>query len=79
MKKILLNITAFLLFLMGFLALVLQLVGIKLVYLNWIESFGAFTGFVIKLLLITFGILILVIANSNFAGDREDFDHLDNQ
>ena len=57
-KKGLSTLIGFLLFTVGFLSLILQLVGIKLSFLVWIDAFGGAIGLAIRLLMILSGIVI---------------------
>ena len=52
--------------LLGFFALVLSLVGVKLSYLLFIDKMGALTGFVIRLMMIVLGLVIVVLAQTNW-------------
>ena len=51
---------------LGFLALILSLVGLKLSFLAFIDSGGRLLGFVIKLMMIVIGIVILALAQTNW-------------
>ncbi|MFZ4545279.1 MAG: hypothetical protein ACOYOA_14605 [Saprospiraceae bacterium] len=64
-NKTVLLVTGFFLFLFGFLALILQFVGIQLVFLTWIDYFGNLPGFVIRLLMIIAGIVCAAYAGMN--------------
>ena len=52
-------VLGFLIFMLGFLSLVLLLVGARLSFLGWIDSGGPLLGLVVRLLM-TFGGLALV-------------------
>ena len=54
----------------GFLYIVLSLVGVQFSFLTWLDSFGRLFGFVAKLVMIIAGILILYIAQSDFKGEE---------
>lgn len=60
------TLVGFLLAGVGFLALVLSVVGAKLSFLIWIDNFGPLTGFIIRILMIFFGIIIIYIAQTDF-------------
>jgi len=66
MKKSILLFSGFLLFILGMLALILSLVGVKLAPLLWIDSWGALTGMVIRLTMILIGLLLAYIANTDW-------------
>jgi len=65
------SLVGFLLMAIGFISIVLSLVGAQLSFLVWLESFGRLAGFVSKLLLIIVGIIIIYLAQSNFRGDQD--------
>jgi hypothetical protein len=51
-------ISGFLLFLYGFLAIILQFIGIQFTFLTWIDLGGNLLGFVIRLLMVIGGIVL---------------------
>lgn len=53
---------------LGFFALVLSVVGAKLSFLLWIDTWGGMVGFVIRLLMILVGIIIIYLAQTDFEG-----------
>lgn len=71
MSKPLASIIGFLLFTIGSLALVLSLVGVQLSYLTWIDRPGRLFGFIIRLLMILTGIVIVVLARTDWREDEE--------
>ena len=66
-------IIGFSLLIIGFLSLVLMLVGVQLSYLTWIDNLGRLTGFVIRLLMITGGIVMIVLTQSNWRNQEDEF------
>ena len=62
MKKGYVTTIGFLLFLGGFLAIVLSLVGLQLTFLSWIHSFGTGIGIIIKLVMLFSGLIIMYIS-----------------
>ncbi len=62
MKKTLWVSAGFLLFIIGFTALVLSLVGIKLSYLTWIDAPGALFGFLVRIVMIISGVVIVYLS-----------------
>ncbi len=74
MKKSVLTIIGFLLFLLGLSALVLSLVGVKLSFLLFIDKGGAGLGFVIRLLMLFGGIVLTWIAKTDFKAENEEND-----
>lgn len=63
------TLTGFLLFCMGFMALVLSLVGVQISFLTWIDAPGRLFGFVIRLLMILSGVVIVYIHNTDWKGE----------
>ncbi|HLF64884.1 MAG TPA: hypothetical protein VI603_14065 [Saprospiraceae bacterium] len=59
-------ILGFLLFLFGFIALVLMLVGLQLSFLAFIDSWGRTVGLVIRLLMVFGGVVVVFLARSKF-------------
>jgi|JI8StandDraft_1071087.scaffolds.fasta_scaffold1504959_1 hypothetical protein len=51
-------IIGFLLFLYGFLALILQFIGIQFTFMAWVDAAGNLVGFVVRLLMILAGIVM---------------------
>ncbi len=61
MKKALWLTFGFLLFLIGFIALVLMMIGAQLLFLTWIDLPGPVFGFVIRLIMIVGGLVIIYL------------------
>ena len=74
MSKLTATIIGFLLFIIGFLALVLSLIGVQLSYLTWIDAPGRLVGFLIRLAMILAGIVLVVLARTNWREDEELYD-----
>ncbi|MEL6989149.1 MAG: hypothetical protein AAGK97_15155 [Bacteroidota bacterium] len=55
----------FLLFLFGFLALILSMIGVQLTFLRWIDSPGKLFGLIIRIVMILSGIVMMYIARVN--------------
>ena len=64
-KKVTVTTIGFLLAGVGFLALVLSLVGVKLSYLVWIDRPGPLFGFVGKLVMIIAGIIMIYMGKTD--------------
>lgn len=69
-RKGLWTLIGFLLFIYGFLALVLSMIGAQLSFLTWIDLPSPLFGLVIRLLMIMAGIAIVYIARTDFSGDQ---------
>lgn len=59
-------VLGFLLFLSGFIALILMMVSLQLSFLVFIDSWGRTAGLVIRLLMIFGGVMIMYIARGKF-------------
>ena len=70
MRKGWLTLIGFLLFFFGTLSLVLSLVGAKLIFLTWLETFGPLIGFLMKILMIVGGIVMVMLVRSDFKGEK---------
>lgn len=64
-KKTTLTTIGFLLAGVGFLALVLSLVGVKLSYLVWLDRMGPLFGFVAKLIMVIAGIVLIYVGKTD--------------
>ncbi|WP_099155506.1 hypothetical protein [Flavilitoribacter nigricans] len=54
----------------GFLALVLSIVGVKLSYLVWLDRMGALFGFVAKLAMVIIGFILVYVGKTDL--DQEE-------
>ncbi len=70
-NKGLLSIIGFLLFLFGFLSILLSVVGIKLVFLQWVDAFGRGFGLLFKLLMVIAGFVVVIVARGDEAQHDE--------
>ena len=59
-------IIGFVLIILGFLSLVLMMVGVQLSFLTWIDAPGRLFGFVMRLLLIIGGFIIITLSQTNW-------------
>ncbi len=64
MNKALYSLLGFSFLILGMLALVLQMVGVQLVFLTWLDSWGGGIGFLLRLMFIVVGIVIIVVTRS---------------
>ena len=60
----------FLLFAIGLLSIILNIVGVELAFLVWLNSLGSLAAFVTKLLMMLAGIIIMVLARTDW--EREE-------
>jgi len=66
MSKAIYTTIGFLLFIIGFLALGLSLVGVQLSFLTWIDVPGRLFGFATRLVMIIGGIIIVVLTRTDW-------------
>lgn len=62
------TLVGFLLAGLGFLALILSLVGLNFTFLTWIDKPGHLFGFIARLVMIIAGVIIIYIAQTSFDG-----------
>jgi len=74
MNKAILTLIGFLLFIIGFAALVLSLVGVKFAFLRWIDAPGSLFGFVVRLLMILGGIVLVVLTQTDWKSENQQQD-----
>lgn len=71
MSKAIYTTIGFLLFTIGMLALVLSLVGVQLSFLTWIDKPGRLFGFLIRILMVLLGVVIVVLARTDWREEEE--------
>jgi len=71
MKKELQTLLGFVLFCLGFIAIVLNLVGVDLAFLLWMNTFGSLASFLMKLLMIVLGVIIVVLARVDWENEEK--------
>lgn len=64
-NKTLLTTVGFLLFVFGFLALILSMIGIQLTMLKWIDAPGRLVGLLIRLVMILGGLVLVYVSRFN--------------
>ncbi|MGI9160946.1 MAG: hypothetical protein ACR2K1_14460 [Saprospiraceae bacterium] len=71
-NKGLLALIGFLLFVFGFTAIVLQMVGVSWYFLSFLELPGRLFAFVAKVLMLLFGVVIIVLAYTDWDLELRD-------
>jgi hypothetical protein len=66
--KNLFTIVGFLLVVIGFLSMIVSVVGLKFSFLLFLETWGALVGFVLKLFIIITGFILTYLGQTNFSG-----------
>lgn len=64
---------------LGVLSVVLSLIGVQFAFLLWIDAFGRLAGFVFRLLMIMGGIVIIVLAQTDWKKEEEMLSELKNE
>ncbi len=64
---------------LGVLSIVLSLIGVQFAFLLWIDAFGRLFGFVFRLLMIMGGIVIIVLAQTDWKKEEEMLSDLKNE
>lgn len=64
-----LTLAGFLLFLIGFSALVLMIVGVQFAFLTWIDAGGRLLGLLIRILMIIAGVVLVVYDRTDWEGN----------
>ncbi len=57
---------------LGFLSIILSMIGLKFSFLTWIDAPGSLFGFVVKLVMILAGFVIIYLSLSNSGAEDED-------
>lgn len=73
MKKGLYSLLGFVFFVLGFLALVLQMVGVQIAFLTWLDAWGGGIGLLLRVLMIVAGLVIVIITRSGEQQHEEFF------
>lgn len=73
MNKAITSIIGFGLLICGMLALVLQLVGVQLAFLTWMDTWGGGMGFFLRIMMIVSGIVVIVVTRSGEQVHEEFF------
>lgn len=64
-----LSLVGFILAGLGFLAIILSMIGVQFSFLLWLNQLGQLWSFLIKILMIIAGIILVYIAQSDFSGE----------
>ncbi|MDX1684686.1 MAG: hypothetical protein R3275_05570 [Saprospiraceae bacterium] len=64
MKRAILTGLGFVMSGVGILSLVYKMIGLQLSYLVWIDSFGALTGLILRLVMIFGGVIIVYLSRT---------------
>ncbi|HMQ48044.1 MAG TPA: hypothetical protein PKA00_11790 [Saprospiraceae bacterium] len=64
-----LSLVGFILAGLGFLAIMLSMIGVQFSFLLWLNQLGQLWSFLIKVLMVIAGIILVYIAQSDFSGE----------
>ena len=69
MKKGFLVTLGFVLFALGFLSIIMGMIGLQFSFLTWMDNGGKLTGFVLRIIMLLAGMILMVMAYTDW--DRE--------
>jgi hypothetical protein len=72
MNKALFTTIGFLLFILGFVSIVLSMIGVQLSFLTWLDEPGRLFGFVARLGMILLGIVLVALSQTNWERERQE-------
>jgi hypothetical protein len=70
--RTLLLVIAILLFIFGITATVMMLSGLNWAFLTWVDTFGRTFGLVIRLLMVVSGVVLLIVAQTDWEKEKEE-------
>lgn len=71
-NKGILALSGFLLLVFGFTAIILQMVGVSWYFLSFLDMPGRLFAFVAKILMLLFGVVIIVLAYTDWDRERRE-------
>ncbi|MBK8424892.1 MAG: hypothetical protein IPL27_02420 [Lewinellaceae bacterium] len=71
-NKGLLLTLGFLLFVLGITSIIMTLVGVRWVFLGWLEMGGTLLAFVLKIIMTIAGVLLIVLSRTDWEEEREE-------
>ncbi len=75
-NKGLLQLLGFVLFVLGITAIIMSLVGVRWVFLGWLEWGGLLMAFVLKIIMSIVGVLLIVFARTDWEQERKESSEL---
>jgi len=57
---------------LGFLSIILSMIGLKFTFLTWIDAGGSLLGFVVKIAMILAGFVIMYLSLTNSGAEDTD-------
>lgn len=71
-NKGLLLLLGFVLFVLGVTAIIMSLVGVRWVFLGWLEMGGPLLAFVLKIIMSIAGVLLIVFSRTDWEQERKE-------
>ncbi len=78
-RKTAILLTGFFLFLFGFLAFFIQIIGLQFQFLVWIDAFGSLVGFMIRMLMIVVGFVMAYFGLFDFEAENKEIEAILNK
>jgi hypothetical protein len=78
-RKTTLLLVGFFLFLFGFLAFFIQIIGLQFQFLVWIDALGSLVGFLIRMLMIVTGFVLAYFGLFDFEAENKEIEAVLNQ
>jgi len=72
MNKSLITLLGFLLFTLGFVSLVLSMIGIQLAFMAWLDAPGPLFGFLTRIGMIIAGVIVVAVAQTDWKRERSE-------
>jgi uncharacterized membrane protein len=72
MNKALFTTIGFLLFILGFVSIVLSMIGVQLSFLTWLDGPGRLFGFVARIGMILLGVVLVALSQTNWERERQE-------
>jgi hypothetical protein len=70
-RKGYLTLLGFLLFFLGFLSIILGMIGLQFQFMTWMDKWGGAYGFIGRILLILIGFILIIVDQSKNSGSRD--------
>lgn len=71
-NKGLLLLLGFVLFILGITSIIMSLVGVRWVFLGWLEWGGALLAFVLKIIMSISGVLLIIFARTDWEQEKKE-------
>ncbi len=65
------TVIGFLMFMLGFISLILQAVGLQFTFLMWLDALGPGWGFLFRLLILVAGLVVVYLVQTDWQEEEE--------